>query len=466
MLRSVRLLSDMLITVFAFFAAYHLRTTILQQFFKRRILGLDYHYWLVFVIIPVWAAIFAASKRYRYPRRRSLWREIFVLALDLLVGWAVITAVIFMVKAHLYSRSLLLLFVVADFILLALSLLLGRALGRHFRRLTSLRKILIVGTPQRTGEFLEAMEPHNPFGLECVGVLRVDGQEPETGDSPLPILGNVTEIAEILDKKQVDSVVFAVPIGRVTELSSAIEVCEETGTKIYMDLEIGGLSFSKGHAEYMGDKPLLTFTSAPHNTWALAAKRVLDFIGAAVLLLLLSPVLLIASLLVKLTSRGPVLFVQRRSGLYGREFNMMKFRTMVVDAEKRREEVSTLNEMSGPVFKIKNDPRLTRVGRWLRKLSIDELPQLLNVIRGSMSLVGPRPLPVEESQRLPERWQRRRLSMKPGLTCLWQVRGRSSVDFDDWMKLDIDYIDNWSFMSDLKILLLTIPVVLFGKGAQ
>jgi exopolysaccharide biosynthesis polyprenyl glycosylphosphotransferase len=194
---------------------------------------------------------------------------------------------------------------------------------------------------------------------------------------------------------------------------------------------------------------------------------VLDVVLSAVLLVVLSPILLLFALIIKATSPGPVLFKQRRSGLNGQPFTMLKFRSMVTDAEQRKHELEALNEMSGPVFKVTNDPRVTPIGRFMRRFSLDELPQLWNVLRGEMSLVGPRPLPVDEVQRFDDYAHRRRLSVKPGLTCLWQISGRNNLrDFREWVRLDLEYIDNWSLWLDLKILLRTVPVVVMGTGAR
>jgi exopolysaccharide biosynthesis polyprenyl glycosylphosphotransferase len=196
-------------------------------------------------------------------------------------------------------------------------------------------------------------------------------------------------------------------------------------------------------------------------------KRLLDLGGSLVLLVVTAPIMLGVALAIRLDSRGPVLFSQNRSGLRGRAFRMYKFRTMVTNAEQGRAELEDRNEMSGPVFKVKNDPRVTRVGHFLRKSSLDELPQLWNVLRGEMSLVGPRPLPLYETANFGDLTQRRRMSVRPGLTCLWQVRGRNKItDFKDWVVLDLEYIDRWSLWLDFKILLRTVPVVLFGWGAK
>jgi exopolysaccharide biosynthesis polyprenyl glycosylphosphotransferase len=213
--------------------------------------------------------------------------------------------------------------------------------------------------------------------------------------------------------------------------------------------------------------PVLVFRTGPEASWQALAKTAMDFVGAAILLLFVLPIMAVAAVLIRLSSPGPVLFRQQRAGLNGQPFTMLKFRTMVTNAEQLKQELAALNEMSGPVFKVTNDPRITPIGRFLRKWSIDELPQLLNVLRGEMSLVGPRPLPVDEVRRFDDPAHRRRLSVKPGLTCLWQVSGRNDVkDFKEWVRLDLEYIDNWSLWLDLKILLRTIPAVFAGTGAK
>ncbi len=212
----------------------------------------------------------------------------------------------------------------------------------------------------------------------------------------------------------------------------------------------------------------MVFHSAPEASWQGVLKQVVDFFGSLALLAVSTPFILVpVALAIKLTSRGPVFFRQQRCGLNGQPFTMFKFRTMVTNAEQRKAELAVFNEMSGPVFKMTNDPRLIPIGRWLRKYSLDELPQLYNVLRGEMSLVGPRPLPVDEVRRFDDLAHRRRLSVKPGLTCLWQISGRNRVvDFKEWVRLDLEYIDHWSLWLDAKILLRTIPAVLTGAGAK
>ena len=212
--------------------------------------------------------------------------------------------------------------------------------------------------------------------------------------------------------------------------------------------------------------PLLSLHSAPPMTWRTEIKRIIDIVVASLMLVLLFPLLAFAALAIKFDSQGPVFFIQGRVGFNKRRFRMIKFRTMCADAEARLQEVEHLNEKSGPIFKISKDPRITRVGKWLRRTSIDELPQLINVLLGDMSIVGPRPLSVRDALRMEEAWQKRRFSVKPGLTCLWQVSGRSNLSFEQWMELDLEYIDRWSLGLDGMILLRTIPAILSARGAS
>jgi exopolysaccharide biosynthesis polyprenyl glycosylphosphotransferase len=225
------------------------------------------------------------------------------------------------------------------------------------------------------------------------------------------------------------------------------------------------VKIAKARLTQLEDVPLLTFETVVAKEGQLFVKRIIDFVVSAVLLVLLAPVFIIVALAIKFNSKGPVLYRQTRVGLNGRKFTLYKFRTMFEGAEEKLTELEKLNEMGGPVFKMKKDPRITRLGRYLRKFSIDEFPQLFNVLVGHMSLVGPRP-PIPEEVVQYEPWQRRRLSMRPGLTCIWQVSGRNKIDFDDWMKLDLKYLDNWSLWLDFTIIMKTIPVVFFGIGAS
>jgi exopolysaccharide biosynthesis polyprenyl glycosylphosphotransferase len=251
------------------------------------------------------------------------------------------------------------------------------------------------------------------------------------------------------------------------QIEKAIQACELEGVEAWLVADFFRTQIARTSFDDFYGRPVLVFRSTPETSWQGLVKLVLDVVLAFIALVLLSPVFLLIALLIKFASPGPILFRQERCGLNGHPFTMLKFRSMVTDAEQRKHEFAALNEMGGPVFKLSNDPRVTPVGRILRRFSLDELPQLFNVLRGEMSLVGPRPLPVDEVERFDDPAHRRRLSVRPGLTCLWQISGRNDVqDFKDWVRLDLEYIDNWSLWLDLKILCRTVPAVLVGTGAR
>lgn len=281
---------------------------------------------------------------------------------------------------------------------------------------------------------------------------------------------NETSIEQLLNSLHEHSVNGVIINAKHTffgQVEKAILACELEGIETWLVADFFKTQISRTSFDDFYGRPVLVFHSGPESAWQSLAKQILDLLGALVLFAIFLLPMLAAAILIKLTSPGPIFFKQKRSGLNGRPFTMFKFRSMETNAEQRQHEIAAMNEMTGPVFKVTNDPRITPIGRWLRKFSIDECPQLLNVLRGEMSLVGPRPLPVEEVKRFDDLAHRRRLSVKPGLTCLWQVSGRNNVsNFKDWVRLDLEYIDNWSLWLDFKILCQTIPVVLLAKGAK
>jgi exopolysaccharide biosynthesis polyprenyl glycosylphosphotransferase len=281
--------------------------------------------------------------------------------------------------------------------------------------------------------------------------------------SESPILG---ELDSILSDQAVDEVLVALPINKYSDLvETIVRRCEEQGIIVRVRTEMFNLRLARSYTDDLEGVPVVTIQSGPHDDWQLIAKRLVDIVASTALLLGLLPVFAIVALLIGLDSSGPVFFAQERVGFNKRRFKMIKFRTMVNGSDQQQHTLEHLNEAAGAAFKIKNDPRVTRVGKLLRRFSIDELPQLFNVLKGDMSLVGPRPLPVRDVERIDIRWHKRRFSIKPGITCLWQVNGRSNITFDYWVKMDLEYIDNWSLGLDLKILLKTIPAVLKGSGA-
>jgi exopolysaccharide biosynthesis polyprenyl glycosylphosphotransferase len=291
------------------------------------------------------------------------------------------------------------------------------------------------------------------------------GPENVSSSHELVRIGDIGDLGEMLHIKAVDQVMFFPPFHDPSSSSEALKECEALGVPACFYVHVGRPLISVPRLISLHRRPFFIFELAPKRPEMLALKYTFDTLSAAFGLLVISPLLFVTGLLILITMGRPVFFSQVRSGLFGREFHMHKFRTMVKGAESRRDELKTKNEMDGPVFKITHDPRVTRLGRFLRKWSIDELPQLFNVLVGDMSLVGPRPLPIREQKEIVG-WQRRRLSMRPGITGLWQVSGRNDVNFEQWMKLDLEYVDRWSFWTDCKILMKTVRVVLTGKGAS
>jgi exopolysaccharide biosynthesis polyprenyl glycosylphosphotransferase len=308
-------------------------------------------------------------------------------------------------------------------------------------------------------------------GAEIAGIRRELKARPEDGIDVVAEFDvetkPVTELLHLAHEHSVNGVIVSARHSLFDQVEAVIRACEIEGVEAWLVADFFATQISRTSFDDLHGRPIMVFRSAPEASWQGIAKQVVDLLGALVMLTVLSPLFLLVAVLIRLTSPGPVFFRQLRCGLNGAPFTMYKFRTMVTDAEQRKEELAKFNEMSGPVFKMTQDPRVVPVGRLLRKYSIDEWPQLWNVLRGEMSLVGPRPLPVEEVRRFDDLAHRRRLSVKPGLTCLWQVSGRNKVvDFKEWVRLDLEYIDNWSLWLDVKILLRTIPAVISGAGAK
>jgi exopolysaccharide biosynthesis polyprenyl glycosylphosphotransferase len=366
------------------------------------------------------------------------------------------------------SRFFLFSFVAGTWLLLVLFRMVARNLIPVVRRaFGSLRYILIVGLGERALRLARNLEAHREYGLRIIGFLACPEDRPAPAVLQLEREYRVFPIGDLpslIRKQVIDEVHFAVESDRLPSLEDVLISCDEEGVCTRLAVDFFPHVNSQIALERIGDTPLLTYSAAPDDEVLLLVKRLIDIVLALAGLILLSPVLAIAALLIKLTSRGPLIFKQVRCGLAGRRFTCYKFRSMVMDAEHRMGEVAHLNPKN-VVTKIPNDPRLTPIGKWLRKFSIDELPQLVNVLLGDMSLVGPRPaIPSEVAQY--ERWQRRRLRMRPGLTCLWALNGRDKIDFETWMRLDMNYIDNWSLSLDARIILQTIPQVISGKGAS
>ena len=341
-----------------------------------------------------------------------------------------------------------------------LLLLFDRLLRPVFRRG---RNLIIVGSGERARLVFEEFKLHTEWDYRLVGFV---DSEPQGGFVPAELLlGGIDQLEQILMHTVVDEVVIALPIKSQYEaVDSAITICQMLGIQSQYFTDYFGTSVTKRRSYASQDDGRVVLEVVTHD-YRLHIKRALDVVLSIFGILVLAPVFIGTALAIKLTSPGPILFRQKRYGLNKRTFRMLKFRSMCIDAEARQAAVEHLNEIDGPAFKIRNDPRLTPIGAFIRRMSIDELPQLFNVLVGEMSLVGPRPLPLRDVQRFPDAWLMRRFSVKPGVSCLWQIMGRSNTDFERWIDLDLQYIDNWSLSLDLIILAKTIPAVLTSRGA-
>ena len=378
-----------------------------------------------------------------------------------------VVSVLFSLRVIATVRFLLLFWVISS-----LAVTISRSLLRYWlasvrRNGHNLHHILIVGTNTRAVQFARRIAAAPEQGYRLVGFVDDDWPlMPEFKTTGLKLACDFFGAAEFLRHNVVDEVAIYLPLqsyyGHAAQMAA---LCKQHGIILRFDPDMFNLKRARLRVVAADGDPQIATPGVVSEGWPLLFKRAIDVSVSLVALVLLSPLLLVVAALIRFTSPGPVVFEQKRVGLNKRQFTMYKFRTMVPDAEKIQEELVYLNEMSGPVFKIANDPRITPIGRILRKTSIDELPQLLNVLKGDMSLVGPRAMSVRDYQSFNEDWQRRRFSVPPGITCLWQIKGRSSLPFKQWMELDMEYIDKWSIWLDLLILAQTIPAVLKGSGA-
>jgi exopolysaccharide biosynthesis polyprenyl glycosylphosphotransferase len=470
---ALQFLSDIALSLLAFPLAYitrlHLDKIIpaeLDQLLNPALHPLTAYFWMISLAIGWWAIAAFSLGLYRISIRKSGWEKIkIVLESSILLG-LFLGFLSFALKLDL-SRPLIALFMTYQAILLSSvrMVMAFRSLKKnHGSASTSRRNILILGDKARAREMGEVISKYSDWGLRILGYVETKPDSDNVGYGD--VLGSIADLPTIIEENVVDEIVFVGSSLRdFQHLDEVLEICREQGINTRVAADIFPAKISNLSMEFLESVPLITFSTTPNHALALLTKRIMDIVISAVLLLVLFPFMAFFGLLIKLTSKGPMLYRQVRCGLYGRKFVLYKFRSMRQGAEDILWEIRHLNEMDGPVFKMRNDPRVTPLGRFLRKSSIDELPQLWNVLRGEMSLVGPRaPLPEEVKEY--SRWQRRRLSVKPGITCLWQISGRNEIDFHEWMKLDLLYIDNWSLLLDIKILLRTFPVVLIGKGAR
>jgi exopolysaccharide biosynthesis polyprenyl glycosylphosphotransferase len=462
--------TDAAVTAVAFGLAYLLRQhlTGFRLFYLERgpLVG------LLISVLAIWLAAGWAIGLYRIPDVFDVRRTARDILRQTIWSAAALLGVLYLVKLSDISRGFMLLFIAINMLLLLAWRLSAPRLSRSTASEAAKRYYVIVGTGEDAERVARLIEGDGSNSAQVLAFIRdgaPGGNETDaaiqrtvrTGDG-CPVL-EMGALTRMLNDRVVDEVIFAVDRQRVPQLEELFLTCEEEGVKVRVVVNFFPGMASDVSLDKLHDVPLLTFSTTPDNDYLLLVKRVFDVAVAMGLSILFAPISLLVMLAIRLSSKGPIFFAQERCGLNGRRFRIYKFRSMHQDAEAQRTKIAGLNEMDGPVFKCANDPRVTAVGRFLRKFSIDEWPQLLNVIKGDMSLVGPRPPLPEEVQQY-KRWQRRRLRMRPGLTCLWVLEGRNKLDFFSWMRLDLHYIDEWSLALDCKILLQSIPHVLSGKG--
>jgi exopolysaccharide biosynthesis polyprenyl glycosylphosphotransferase len=414
---------------------------------------------VVDLAVPLWLALVALFGLDRVFERTWTRFELLVDLIKLHVaGFIALSAAVFFTQATI-NRSLVAMFLGCSFLLMyAWRSVLGMWQRYQHGRGQARTRLLLVGAAADVKRFADETGTTS-LPPAIVGVLG-----PEATDG-IPHLGALADIERVLHDEPLDQVLFFPPYHQPAEVAEALRACEVVGVPAGFAIPMVQPTDAPPQIVERFDRPFMSFDAAPKSTERLAIKHAFDWVASLLGVLILSPVLLVVSILILATMGRPIFFLQSRAGLFGRQVRRIKFRTMVQDAESKRDTLLDKNEMTGPVFKVTTDPRVTRLGRVLRKTSIDELPQLFNVLAGSMSLVGPRPLPIKEQQQI-RGWHRRRLSMKPGITCIWQISGRSGIDFEEWMRLDERYIREWSLRLDLKILFKTLPAVLFARGAK
>lgn len=449
-------IADGLVLAGALFLGYALRSYRVVDFdVLPEIPPLESFLWIFIVVALFGPLLLEMQGFYQYPLEKPLGRSLAQIAYAGVWCGLILGAAVVFLKLSIPSRSAFLLFMVIAPIGLVTREAAFRVIYlRRLRRGGHGESLILAGSPPKMDELVAALSPLQRMEIDVVERVDLEKQP-------------VRDLVDAMHRHSVGRVILAFGSHSADNLQAAIAACETEGVEAWLAADFVRASIARPTYDTLGPTPMLVFRVTPDLSWALMVKGAVDRAGAFLGLLLLSPLLLAIAAGIKLTSPGPVIFRQQRAGRHGRPFTMYKFRSMRTGAEMEREDLRAFNQMSGPVFKVEGDPRVTPFGRWLRRSSLDELPQLINVLFGQMSLVGPRPLPLYEVNNFELTAHRRRLSMKPGLTCLWQIAGRNNVsDFDDWVKLDVQYIDNWSLWLDFVILLRTVPVVLFGIGAR
>jgi len=432
------------------------------QFFKPIQNDNNQYHIISFIIAPLWLLILDQANLGRIGRL-NMYSVLFVEYLTaILIGNVLLYASIVILHLDYVPRLVLAVFAVTNLIVLySFKFILSAAMKFIRKKGMNSRLILIIADAD-SYYFIDRLIETKDWGYRIWAIMSEDESIKAKYNNQCTILSYEHDLSTIIDKKAIDEVIYCKSNFDQKEIQNFIYSCAEVGVVFRMQSQLLNCVKMQSTLSFLNQMPFLTFRNTPDNYLALMVKTFLDFLISLIVIIVLSPIMLVIAGLIKLDG-GPVFFLQKRVGLNGRRFLCIKFRTMVVNAERMQHSLMDKNEQEGPVFKIKNDPRVTTIGRFLRKTSLDELPQFINVLKGNMSVVGPRPpIPAEVKQY--KRWQNRRLSMKPGITCIWQVSGRNSIPFEQWMKMDMQYIDTWSLKLDFIIFLKTFKVVFAGDG--
>jgi exopolysaccharide biosynthesis polyprenyl glycosylphosphotransferase len=448
-------LIDALILVLSLSAAHTIRLCLGNIDGVAMIEPFKAYLWLIVLIMPFGPLLLDLQGFYNFPLQKTFLKSFTQIAQALLWLGVLIAGCSIFFRLNINSRSVLIFFAIFSlFALLLKERLVALYVKSRARNSDYREKVILAGSTEEIRQLADRFTMEQMAEIDVVENIDISHQ-------------STSDLVKALHQHSVGRVIFVTGQTELRRVEEAVAACEIEGVEAWLVADFIRTSIARPAFDMFGLQPMLVFRSTPETSWALLTKRTIDLIGSMCGIVLLAPIMIATAVAIRATSPGRAIFAQMRCGKHGRPFRMYKFRSMYSDAEQRRHELEAYNQMSGPVFKLEDDPRITPLGRWLRKYSIDELPQLFNVFLGQMSLVGPRPLPVYEVENFSNPAQRRRLSVKPGITCLWQISGRNEVkEFETWVKLDLKYIDNWSIWLDLKILLWTIPAVLFAAGAR
>lgn len=452
---------DVIISVFSFFVAYLIR----DLFFETGLNTPQQYLVIGLLIIPTWFILLKSLHLTEMHRTKTYSRILVSYLTVITIGLGVIFLFMFLFKLNHISRLQILFFGIINFMtLFSVRITIYRVM-KYFRVKGFNSRNVIVFADDSSEPFIEKILDNKEWGYILKYIVTNSSKLLKKYRDVVGVHPEHVSLRNLIDINVIDEVIYCKNEINQDKLRSLIHDCEEVGVVFRMQSQLFSMPATKAHLNYFDEIPFLTFDNTPSDHFALRIKNAFSVIAAFFILVIWFPAILLIASLIKLTSKGPVFFKQKRVGLRGRTFEMFKFRTMVVNAEAMKDQLMKANEADGPVFKIKNDPRITKIGKLLRKTGLDELPQFINVLIGDMSLVGPRP-PIPSEVKQYERWQLRRLSIKPGITCTWQVEPkRNEISFDEWMKMDLQYIDNWSNKLDFVLFFKTIRTIIKGSGS-